>query len=152
MDKFERDFVYKYKLQPLIWKRFLDDCFCIWQHGKEELDKFLEYLNSRVESIKFTMEASNTRVAFLDTYISIVNNNLKNDLYCKPTDSYNYLLYSSAHPLPCKNAIPYSQFLRIRTICSEIVDFDRHATDCAEYFLKSGYSLDLKEVPSKPED
>ena len=146
MDKFERDFVYKYKLQPLLWKRYLDDCFCIWQHGEEELNKFFEFLNTRSHSIKFTMECSQTQVPFLDTLVKIVDNQIVSDLYCKPTDSHNYLLYSSAHPSSCKRSIPYSQFLRIRRICSDIKDFDKHAVDFAGYFLKRDYPLDLLET------
>ena len=41
---------------------------------------------------------------------------VKNTLYRKPTDTYNYVLFNSAHPLPCKSAIPYSQFLRMHII------------------------------------
>jgi hypothetical protein len=145
LDKFERDFVYKYKLQPLLWKRYLDDCFCIWQHGEEELNHFLNYLNSRVESINFTMEHSKNGVAFLDTWVNIVENNLVTDLYCKPTDSHNYLLFTSSHPTACKNSIPYSQFLRIRRICSKTSDFDKHAIIFGNHFNKRGYSDPLIE-------
>ena len=45
-------------------------------------------------------------------------------IYRKPTDTYNYVLFSSAHPLHCKLGIPYSQFLRIRRICTFLTDFD----------------------------
>jgi hypothetical protein len=145
LDKFERDFVYKYKLQPLLWKRYLDDCFCIWQHGEEELNLFVKYLNSCVESIKFTMEHSKDGVAFLDTWVSLVENKIVTNLYCKPTDSHNYLLYSSSHPKACKNSIPFSQFIRIRRICSNISDFDKHAITFGNHFNKRGYSDELIE-------
>ena len=29
-------------LKPRIWKRFIDDIFMVWQHGKDTLDDFLE--------------------------------------------------------------------------------------------------------------
>ena len=121
---FESQFIYSYHLQPLLWVRFLDDCFCVWQHGREELDKFLAHLNDSHPTIKFTMEASKQQVNFLDTTVYVENNLLKTDLYCKPTDSHNYLLYSSAHPQKCKDSIPYGQFLRVRRICTKLEDFD----------------------------
>ena len=71
-----------------------------------------------MESIKFTMEVSQDHVNFLDTQVRInhANNTMETDLYCKTTDSHNYLLYNSAHPSKCKKGIPYCQFLRIRRI------------------------------------
>ena len=32
--------------------------------------------------------------------------------------SHSYLLYSYSHPLNVKNSIPFSQFLRLRRLCS----------------------------------
>ena len=54
MNKFEDKFVYTYALLIYLWKRFIDDCFMIWTHSFFELVTFVEYLNSRVETIKFT--------------------------------------------------------------------------------------------------
>jgi hypothetical protein len=139
MDWFETKFVYTYALQPLVWVRFLDDCFCIWTHGQEELDKFLSYLNQCHPQIKFTMEKSTNSVNFLDTTVKLHNQEIFTDLYCKPTDSHSYLLYSSAHPLKCKQSIPFGQFLRIRRICSHIEDFDKHVVIFANHFLRRGY-------------
>jgi len=98
MGNFEEEFVYKYKLQPLIYLRFLDDCFLIWQHGTEELTHYVSYLNSCLPSIKFTIEQSESSVNFLDTTVKVHNNSIITDLYCKPTDAHNYLLYKSSHP------------------------------------------------------
>ena len=91
---FEKMYIYTYPLQPLIWMRFLDDCFCIWQHGWDELSKFTKHINNCHANSKFTMEASTTGVNFLDTTVKLKNGKLTNDLYCKLTDSHNYLLYT----------------------------------------------------------
>jgi hypothetical protein len=145
MNWLETKFVYTYPLQPLVWVRFLDDCFCIWTHGQEELQKFLTYLNDCHTHIKFTMEASTKSVNFLDTTVRLDNKIISTDLFCKPTDSHSYLLYSSAHPLKCKQSIPFSQFLRIRRICSNLEDFDKHIVEFSSHFLNRGYPLDLIE-------
>ena len=147
---FESKFVYTYKLQPLLYLRYIDDIFMIWPHGEEELIIFIDYLNSCTDNFKFTHEFSESNVTFLDTRISIVNNTLISDLYCKPTDSHNYLRYNSAHPQRCKDSIPYSQFLRVRRICTNLSDFDMHILLLSKHFLDRGYPLDLlKEAAIK---
>ena len=35
--------VYTYPEQPLLWARFIDDIFLIWEHGAEALDKFINH-------------------------------------------------------------------------------------------------------------
>jgi len=147
MGDFEERFVYPYRLQPLKYLRFLDDIFLIWQYGMDELTEFVIHMNSQLPSIKFTMEHSKESVNFLDTTVSIniASHELETDLYCKPTDSHNYLLYNSAHPKRCKESIPYSQFLRIKRICSKTTDYDRHIVTLSKHFLRRGYPIQLLE-------
>ena len=147
MGDFEEQYVYPYPMQPLKYLRFLDDIFLVWQYDLADLNEFLNHMNSQVPSIKFTMEYSKESVHFLDTNVSINNASLQleTDLYCKPTDSHNYLLYNSAHPKKCKQSIPYSQFLRIKRICSKTEDFDRHIVTMSGHFLRRGYPINLLE-------
>ena len=72
-------------------------------------------------------------------------NTIETNLYTKPTDSHDYVLYNSAHPQRCKDSIPYSQFLRIRRICSNIDDFDTNVVMLGRHFLKRGYPIELLE-------
>ena len=44
---------------------------------------------------------------------------LTTDLFCKQTDTDQFLHKESCHPWHTKKAIPYSQALRYRRICSE---------------------------------
>ena len=39
----------------------------------------------------------------------------------------------------CKTGLPYSQFLRIRWICSDIIDFDRNDLTLTNHFKRRGY-------------
>ena len=99
-----------------------------------------------IESFKFTHEISDKSVSFLDTLVNIDNGKLKTDLYCKPTDSHNYLRYESAHPQRQhihKYSIQYSQILRVRKICSDLDDFDRNIICLSAEFIRQGYPLDL---------
>ena len=65
------------------------------------------------------------------------------DLYCKPTDSHNYLHYDSAHPEHNKRSLPYSQYLRLKRICSREEDFVRHSKMITFHFVRRGYPKDL---------
>ena len=96
-------------------------------------------------SIKFETEISDSHVHFLDTTVSLdsTNNSLSTSLYTKPTDAHNYLSYTSCHPRNCKSAIPYSQFLRLRRICSKEEDFLFHAKQMASHFLTAKYPSDV---------
>ena len=145
MAYFEELYVYTYQFKPFFWVRYLDDCFCIFTHGQEKLEQFLSHLNQCNDSIKFTMEASKISVNFLDTTVKIVDNSIATDLYCKPTDAHNYLMFSSAHPKSCKQSIPYSQFLRVRRICSTLDDYDKHSKMLGTHFLRRGYPLHIIE-------
>ena len=116
MGDFEDEFVYTYHLQPLLYLRYIDDIFMLWQHGLDELCVFTEYLNTRVNTIKFTKEHSLIEMSFLDVMVKVIDGKIETDLYSKPTDIHDYLLYSSAHPQRCKDSISYSQFLRIRRL------------------------------------
>ena len=143
MNDFEERHVYNYRLQPVTWYRYIDDIFCLWQHGEDELKKFTTHLNSVHETIKFTIEKSRTSVSFLDTEVHLDNNHLYTNLYVKPTDRNNYLPFDSAHPYHCKKGLPYWQFLRIRRICSRVEDFHRHCVNKAALLRQKGYPQSL---------
>ena len=78
-------------------------------------------------------------LAFCIHYVSSVDNVIGTSLYTKPTDAHNYLSLYSCHPSNCKSAIPYSQFQRIRKICSNETDFVRHSGTMAKHFLEANY-------------
>ena len=139
MGWFEAKFVYTYELQPLMWVRFIDDIFLIWQHGHDSLKLFEDHLNQSLDSIKFETETSMDEVHFLDVVVRLEDNIISTSLYTKPTDAHNYLSFYSSHPKNCKSAIPYSQFLRIRRICSNDTDFIRHSRTMSKHFLEANY-------------
>jgi hypothetical protein len=146
MADFEDKYIYTHPNQPLVWMRYIDDIFLVWQHDSEELETFLKYLNQCHKTIKFTFEHSTEKINFLDTTVKFdESGQLYTTLYCKPTDSHNYLLYDSAHPQHCKNSLPYSQLLRVRRICSHIEDFDLNAIMICQHFLRRKYPISLLE-------
>ena len=58
--------------KPMIWWRYIDDIFFIWEHGEESLEKFINKLNSFYPTIKFTVEYSKETINFLDVNIRLV--------------------------------------------------------------------------------
>ena len=81
---------------------------------------------------------------FLDVTVFLnKDNTITTTLYCKPTDSHNYLLYSSEHPRHVLNGIPYLQFLRVRRICSNHSDFVANSLMLASHFVRRGYPRPL---------
>ena len=60
-------------------------------------------------------------------------------VHYKPTNSHSYLLHSSSHPPHVKNSIPYSQFLRLRRLCSDDTDFSAKADEMRHFFAERNY-------------
>ncbi len=95
----------------------------IWYHCQSELDSLLEYHNGFHQTIKLTSESSMEKVSFLDVMVVKRGGIVETDLYCKPTDTHQYLQRGSCHPWHVKKAIPYGQALRIQRISSDDVKF-----------------------------
>ena len=114
--------------------------FMIWTEGLDNLKIFIDYLNNIHPTIKFTSSHSSTNILFLDVNVSLTNDgNISIDLYTKPTDKHQHLLYSSCHPLHTKKAIPFSLALRLRRICSTDETFNTRTAQLTTYLLKRGY-------------
>ena len=109
--------------KPELYRRYIDDCIGATSSSREDLNQFITAVNSFHPALKYTWEISDTSLVFLDIKVSIEGNGLCTSVHYKPTDSHSYLLYSSSHPSHVKNSIPYSQFLRLRRLCSDDSDF-----------------------------
>ena len=62
-------------------------------------EKHLKHFNSFHSIIWFTAEVSNDEQLFLDTMSHLADDKVAVDLYTKPTNSHQYLLPTSCHPL-----------------------------------------------------
>ena len=139
LDDFEEDALANYHQQPWVWWRFIDDIFLIWEHGEESLNVFVDYLNSVHPTLKFTVKYSKTQVEFLDVLVSNENGHIRTNLYVKPTDTHQYLHFSSCHTYHTKSGIPYGQALRLRRIISNDDDFQEKCSDLKQWLLKRGF-------------
>ena len=134
--------------QPALWLRFIDDIFFVWQGDEGSLKEFLAFCNSYAKSnnmksnISFTYAYSEKSVNFLDTVVSLeADGTISTDLFTKPTAAYQYLHQSSYHDPHLIKAVPKSQFIRIRRICSTLDQYWSHANNFIKHFQKRGYNL-----------
>ena len=91
MDYVETEFLKTQAIKPWLWKRFIDDIFFIWTYSEENLNKFPKDLNEFHPDLKFKYEKSKEKINFLDLVIKLTDGKIVTDLYCKPTDSHQYL-------------------------------------------------------------
>ena len=101
------------------FKRFLDDCFILFNRSNDDLEKLYRTLNALHPSIKYTMDKSKSNLPFLNTMVINKGGRIQTVIFYKPTDSKQYLLYTSCHPKHTRNSIPYNLARRLKTIVSE---------------------------------
>ena len=122
---------------PIFWQQCqINRRNFIQQRGTQSFYYFRQFFSP---SSKIYLGNLETSLAFLDIKVSISGNGLCNSVHYKPTDSHSYLLHSSSHPSHVKNSIPYSQFLRLRRLCSDDSDFSNKSKDMCRFFEKRGY-------------
>ena len=89
---------------PKVWEQFVDDIYSIVK--RTQLENFFHHINNLHQNIKFTMEEeSNGELAFLDTLLKRNNGEISVLVYRKPTDTDQYLHYSSHHQTNCKESV-----------------------------------------------
>ena len=125
MAEVETEILNQSAFKPLVWKRYIDDIFSIWNIHKHQVTQFIELANKHHQTIKFTAEISYTKITFLDTNVfkgkrfdekSI----LDIETHFKPTETFQYTHFSSCHPLGVKKGFIKGEALRLlRTNSSE---------------------------------
>ena len=133
--------------KPELFCRYIDDCL-----GATSCTRPKKNWNDLSTLSTLSTQPSNlqgnpqTSVTFLHINISVQDNNLATSVYYKPTDSHSYLLYSSSHPSHVKDPIPYSQFLRLRRLCSDDLDFNSKYDEMSNFFSERGYPYILSKA------
>ena len=106
--------------KPILWIRYVDDVFCIF-NNTQNIKDFLRRINNWHLSINFTHEdEQKEKLAFLDVLIHRdgINNDYKTTLYRKPTNTNLYLLYESNQCREYKLSLIRTLVIRIHRICS----------------------------------
>ena len=124
-----------------LWVRFKDDIFCPWSMGESHLHEFTEWINTINPRIKYKLSYSRDSIEYLDTKVYIKDGQIHTTLYSKPSDTHDYLHPSSCHPKHiCKN-IANGVGSRIRRICSEQSEYEKHKNIQTKHFADRGYNL-----------
>ena len=145
MAQWEKRVLSQAQLKPLIYKRFLDDIFMIWTHGREALDNFLTYLNADNPCITLKAEISEKSVDFLDLTIFkgprfSREGILDTKVYHKPTDTMQLLHKESFHPKHTFSGIIKSQVIRYDRLSTNKADFEHSCRQLFEALAPRGYS------------
>ena len=69
MAEVETDIINQSPYKLLIWKKYIDDIFSLWNINKEAINNFTDLANSFHPTIKFTAAISDTEIAFLGTCV-----------------------------------------------------------------------------------
>ena len=141
MADFETKLLQNSEYQPEFWKRFIDDIISAWLLSVQEIERFLNYANSIHPTIKFTAEISDKQVPFLDTIVFKgtrfeSQNILDLKTHFKPTETFQYLHFSSSHPKGVKKGFVKGEALRLLRTNSNESDF----LECIQQFESRLYS------------
>ncbi|MCG8076000.1 MAG: GIY-YIG nuclease family protein, partial [Candidatus Thiodiazotropha taylori] len=125
------------------WKRYLDDCFILWQMSREDLNIMESILNSLHEDIIFKIQVNPVQLPFLDTLVIKNGTSISTDIYFKVTDSKQYLNFKSCHPKHTKTNVPFSLARRICTIVSDKTLLNHRLKELATTLTKRNYPLSI---------
>ena len=81
-----------------LYKRYIDNCVGATSSSREELNLFINSVNSFHPALKYTWEISENSLAFLDIKLSINDNSLSTSVHYKPTDSHNTTCLFAGYP------------------------------------------------------
>ena len=113
------------------WKRYLDDCFIIWNERIYKIDNLFEILQNLHTSIKFTIESSKISMHFLDIHISV--------------NSQQHVHFKSCHSPHTKQNIPFNLARRICTIVEDEELRNRGLVEVQTNLTKQGYPKTLTQ-------
>ena len=125
MADFEEKDVFNYHIQPLYYRRYIDDIFFIWPWSATDADLqlFQEHLNRAHPTIKFTFETSTTDLPYLDITIIREGTHCLIKPYFKTTNTFSYMWGTSSHPQSTFKGIVKGENTRILRNCTKPEDY-----------------------------
>ena len=144
MAKVETDILSQSVIKPLVWKRFIDDIFSLWNVSRDEISKFIEQANKHHPTIKFTAELPETETTFLDTNVYKGERFKKAAVldvrtHFKPTETFQYTHFSSCHPPGVKRGFIKGEALRLLRTNSSKTLFEEMIKNFKKQLQERGY-------------
>ena len=133
------------EFKPLFYKRYVDDSFLIFK-SRDQIEKFLNYLNNKHSNIKFTSDIEeNNALPFLETIFKHENNVISTSMYRKPTFTGLYSKYSSFTPIIYKKNLVSTLCFRAFKICSDYFALDTELNFIKTTLKLNGYPMNFIE-------
>ena len=120
--------------------RFLDDIVYKWL-DQFDITQFYQIFECLDPNLKFLFSNQAKETNFLDITFKVENDSLIIDVYHKPTDSFNFLNYSSCHPFHTKNNISLSLAKRIVNIVSN--DFGPRLNELKDRLIQRDHPVEV---------
>ena len=148
MGKVETELLSRSTFKPLVWKRYIDDIFSLWDISREELKQFIEQANNHHPTIKFTAEISETETTFLDTVVYKGNRFVTESVlhirtHYKATETFQYTHFSSCHPPGVKRGFIKGEALRLLRTNSAKATFEEKNKHFESRLIERGYPKNL---------
>jgi len=145
MEFYENEYVFdpnKNSFIPIFWVREVDDVYCLWQHGYENIPIFLAYLNSINPRIQWTMEMEQEGyLPFVDLNLCKQSFRITAGIYRKKSHTLKYSNFSSNRPRAEQLGIIKSMLHRAYSLCDEEEgQKDAEVKLLSHAFISSGYT------------
>lgn len=148
MAELEKSFWEEQTIQPLLYRRYIDDILIIWGGTEEELEQCLRDLNNHHDTIKFTHTISKKQVEFLDMCIGkgerfALTGKLDISPFYKKTNLFQYLHWGSAHPRSTFRGIVKGELTRILRASSSPTTYNANVKLLTQKFRNRHYPANL---------
>ena len=150
MSVIETEIILHSSIKPLVWKRYIDDIFSLWNIDTKDIDLFLEQANNYHPTIKFTAEISDTEITYLDTCVYKGERFKRESIldvrtHFKPTESFQYTEFSSCHPPGVWKGFIKGEALRLLRTNSSEKTFEENTTQFKRRLRERGYPDNLSK-------
>ena len=143
MESYENEFVLdpkNNKFIPIFWKREIDDVYCLWQYGEENIGTFLDYLNGCHPRIRWTIEVEKEgKLPFVDLNLCLRTFRITAGIYRKGSHTLKYSTFSSNRPRAEQLGIIKSMLHRAHELCDEGEPLDTEKELLSNAFIANGY-------------
>ena len=151
MAKIEKGIISKGKIKPLVWKRYTDDVFCLWDTNEDNIKEFVTRANHYHDTIKFKAEISDSEIAFLDTKVCKLRREIQQRLHprCethyKQTETFQYTNFYSCNPPGVKKGFIKGEALRLLRTNSSHSTFNKNMQSFKTRLKNRGYPNEFLE-------
>jgi len=145
MSKFETNAKKVMRYFPRVWIRYIDDIFAIFDRD-ENIQQFVNELNSFYPSIKFTVEIENNHcLPFLDLLLSrnITSRKMEYNIFRKATCNNRYIMNDSFHHPSHKRAVFHSLVHRLMNTPLSTENYNLEVKKIKEIAVFNGYNHKL---------